>query len=154
MIELPDYQLLPFNELLRIKPLWEKLNEIHLQDSIYFKDHYSSFTFEKRIMAWTKLPEENVWILAAEVKGEIVGYCVATATEDGKGEIDSICVSEEWQNKGVGETLVKESLAWMESKKCSPIRLIVSYGHESVLGFYEKLGFYPRATVLELKNQQ
>ncbi|MDP4202083.1 MAG: GNAT family N-acetyltransferase [Bacteroidota bacterium] len=154
MIQLPNYLILPQNELYRIKPLWEKLNEIHLRDSVHFKDHYSSFTFEKRIMAWTSLPDERVWILVGEVNDEVVGYCVATSTEDGKGEIDSLCVDEAWQNKGVGETLVRESLAWLESQNCSPIRLIVSYGHESVMGFYEKLGFYPRATILELKNPQ
>ena len=152
MIQLPNYQLLPRTELFRIKPLWEKLNAIHLQDSVYFKDHYSNFTFEKRIMAWNALPDEQVWILAAEVDDDIVGYIVATATDDGKGEIDSLCVDEAWQNKGVGDSLVRESLAWLESKKCNPIRLIVSYGHESVMGFYEKLDFYPRATILELKN--
>jgi len=90
MIELPNYQLLPRTELWRIKPLWQKLNEIHLRDSIYFKGHYSTFTFEKRIMAWMALPDERVWILTAEMNDKIVGYCVATATEDGKGEIDSL----------------------------------------------------------------
>ena len=84
MIELPNYQLLPRTELARIKPLWQKLNEIHLHDSIHFKDHYSSFTFEKRIMAWNALPDERVWILTAEINDEIIGYIVATATEDGK----------------------------------------------------------------------
>lgn len=152
MTPLPNYQTLPFGELHRIKPLWEKLNRVHLHDSVYFKDHYASFTFEKRTMAWSKLPEENVRIWIAESEGEIVGYCVATVTNDGKGEIDSLCVEEAWQHRGVGETLVQKSMAWLESKQCTPIRLIVSHGHESVMGFYEKLGFYPRATILELKQ--
>ena len=34
-----------------IKPLWEELNRIHLADSVYFKKHYSAFTFEKRMEA-------------------------------------------------------------------------------------------------------
>ncbi len=152
MTPLPDYQLLPVGELHRIKPLWEKLNSIHLKDSIYFKDHYTSFTFEKRTVAWSKLSEENIRIWVAASENEIVGYCVATVTNDGKGEVDSLCVEEAWQKRGVGETLVQKSVAWLESKQCSPIRLIVSHGHESVLGFYEKLGFYPRATILELKQ--
>jgi len=32
-----------------IKPLWESLNAHHLSMSTHFKDHFSKFTFEKRI---------------------------------------------------------------------------------------------------------
>ena len=36
-------------ELYKIKDLWQELNAHHQKQSIYFKDHYATYTFEKRI---------------------------------------------------------------------------------------------------------
>ena len=44
-----NYKRLTTTELARIKPLWEELNRIHLADSVYFKAHYTHFSFEERI---------------------------------------------------------------------------------------------------------
>lgn len=35
-------------EIELIKPLWEKLNSIHFDKSVYFKSKYEKFTFDKR----------------------------------------------------------------------------------------------------------
>jgi len=130
-----SYQRLDLFELFKIKPLWEELNNIHLIDSIYFKEHYSQFSFEKRSASWTNLSEENILLLVAKTNNKIIAYCVSTIESNQKGEIDSLFVNDEFRGKGVGKTLVEKSMKWLQSKQCKPIRLAVSYGHEEVLVF-------------------
>jgi len=147
------YRRLDTTELPVIKDLWKELNLIHLTDSVYFKEHYASFSFTERSRSWLKLPEDDFHLLVAETKDSVpVGYCASTIDANRKGEIDSLFVSTEYRRKGVGELLVRKSIEWLNNKQCISIRLSVSYGHEKVLGFYQKLGFYPRLTTLELKN--
>ena len=146
------YKRIPRKELVLIQPHWEALNRLHLEDTVYFKKHYASFSFEKRAHVWLQLKEEELQILVAESEDSIVGYCVSRLSKGGKGEIDSLFVAEEHRKKGIGEALLKMSIAWLQENNCYPIQLTVSYGHESVIGFYKKLEFFPRATVLEFKK--
>ena len=43
-----------------IKPLWEKLNLIHLDKSVYFKSKYEKFTFDKRMNSIYKKAEKGI----------------------------------------------------------------------------------------------
>jgi diamine N-acetyltransferase len=141
---------IPKSDLFRIKSLWEGLNEVHFNDSVYFTEHYKNFTFEKRAAGWNKLLEEHILILVAENEDEkLIGYCVSTIDENNGGEIDSLFVEPAFRGQQTGRELVVKSLNWLKENSCNPIRLAVSYGHESVVGFYEKLGFYPRLSILE-----
>ncbi len=136
-----------------IKPLWEKLNQIHYRDSIYFKDSYIKFTFEKRIEKFLNMNEDDIFIEAVITDDNtIIGFCITTISGDKTGEIESICIEEQYRRKKIGEKLIKNSLQWLKNKKASTVGLAVSYGHESVLPFYEKFGFYPRTTRLEQKE--
>ena len=148
-----EYKILAKDKLAEIKPLWEELNLIHLDDSVYFKEHYAAFSFEKRSAGWLNLPEERFHLLIAATKESgPVGYCVSTIDTTGKGEIDSLFVRSVFRQQGIGKTLSEKSLEWLQENRCNPIRLTVSYGHESVFGFYQRLGFYPRLITLELKD--
>ncbi len=141
------------SQLSQIKPLWENLNLIHLQDSVFFKEHYKSFSFEKRAKKWLDTPDEKIKILGAyDSQNNIVGYCISTISSRNEGEIDSLYVDIDFRNQGVGKSLLEQSINWLKSKECSPIRLSVSHGHERVLGFYQKIGLFPRLIVLELKE--
>jgi diamine N-acetyltransferase len=139
-------------DIIIIKPLWEELNQIHLIDTVYFQNHYQNFTFDKRVSKFLTKEESNIFVeVISNTNEKPVGYCVSTL--DGiTGEIDSICINQLYRNKGLGEKLIRNGISWLKSKNCKTIKLGVSYGHESVFGFYEKLGFYPRMTYLELKE--
>lgn len=152
-MQIVEFKKLKIQNLTAIRQLWEDLNRVHLQDSVHFKEHYETFSFDKRSESWRKLPEKNFYLLIAEAEDSgTIAYCVSTIAADRKGEIDSLFVSPEYRQRGIGETLVKASMEWLRVNECKPIQLAVSYGHESVLGFYQRLGFYPRLTVLELKE--
>lgn len=135
----------------RIRNLWEKLNKLHYEDSIYFEDHYESFTFEKRIESILNKDDENLKISVVNDGPSFVGYCISSI--DGKnGEIDSIYIDEELQSRGYGKQLIKDHIKWMKEKGCDQIRAAVSFGHDSVIDFYHKLGFYERLVYFELKD--
>ncbi len=59
MIELTD---ITFDMISCIRNLWEKLNKLHYEDSIFFEDHYESFTFEKRFAALSNVSSEDLKI--------------------------------------------------------------------------------------------
>jgi len=144
-------QELPKKEIAAIKHLWEKLNQMHYHDSIYFKDHFQTFTFEKRCNDFADLNDEEIKINVLMDSEKVVGYCIATIKK-AVGEIESIYVDDEYRKNGFGKKLVKENTDWLKKNKCKKIMVAVAYGHDSVFNFYMKLGFYPRVSYLQLKE--
>ncbi len=55
-------RLLSKEGLSLLKPLWEKLNKIHLHDSPHFKNFYEAFTFEKRIVSFDTIMPDNMLV--------------------------------------------------------------------------------------------
>ena len=133
-----------------IKELWEKLNDIHLRDSHFFKDHYMKFTFEKRCEKFIDTDDSNIRIELVSDKEIPVGYCISTI-EKTSGEIDSIFVKDGYRKNGYGRILMENSIHWLKENNCTKISVAVAEGHESVYGFYQKYGFYPRMTYLQLR---
>jgi len=86
------------NDLALLKPLWEKLNEIHLHDSPHFKNFYEAFTFEQRIVSFDTIKADNLLIQIVEVDGKIFGYCISTITNE-TGEIESLYLEESVRGK-------------------------------------------------------
>jgi len=68
------------------------------------------------------------------------------------GEIDSLYVLDEYRNNGYGEKQVQESLSRLESRYFRKISVSVDEEQESVFGFNEKFGIYPRLTYLQRKQ--
>lgn len=134
-----------------IKPLWEALNRMHLEDSVHFKDHYRAFTFERRVESLLGAAHEGIKITVAFSGTEALGYCVSTA-EGASGEVESLFLDESIRGLGIGGTLVESHIAWMRARGCARIRVGVSHGHDLPLDFYRKHGFRERLTVLELKE--
>lgn len=147
-----SYRTISREELEIIRPLWVKLNEMHYGDSVYFKDHFASFTFEKRIVKFNACDQDSIMIQVAETAGrQTTGYCIVTVLGDNTGEIDSIFIDEGHRGNGIGDRLMRDSIAWLQSRGCEKIRVSVAHGHESVIPFYRKYGFFPRMTCLEMK---
>ena len=148
-----DYRIedIPKNNIALIKPVWEKLNQIHLEDSVFFKDHYKSFTFENRIKDFELIRDEDMKISVVYSGVAVKGYCLSIIA-DGNGEVESLCLLEEMRGNGMGKEIVENHIQWMKKRNCKRIRVSVSYGHDSVLEFYNKLGFKERLTVLEYRK--
>ncbi len=138
------------NQLELIKPLWIKLNKIHLNDSKDFKDHYKNNTFEKRIQVFEDIDEEDIFVEIVEKDSLPIAYCISTKKNE-IGELDSLFVEKEHRESGLGKKLVENSVTWLKNKNCKEIKLAVAAGHEHVFAFYEKFGFKPKVIYLQMK---
>jgi len=135
-------------DISRIKGLWEALNTHHARKSRHFKDRFEALTFERRF--GRLLEKEHLVIYAASEGPELVGYCVATES-DSRGEVDSLYIKDEYRDKELGRKLTEKALSWLEQFECDEVILYVAEGNESVLPFYEKLGFRERYRVLQIQ---
>lgn len=138
----------------RVKPLWQELNKQHLSLSPYFKDYYRTLTFEdrKRVIlqrAWGG----DVKVDLAMDGSVLVGYCVSSIDKWLTGEIDSIFVDPNYQGQGIGTTLMRKALLWLDSKGAKKKIVSVAVGNEQAWEFYAQFGFLPRRTLLEQKKQ-
>jgi ribosomal protein S18 acetylase RimI-like enzyme len=95
-----------------IKEMWAKLNRLHGELSNNFKNHFESFTFEKRMQPLFEKKHLSVFI--ATDTTEHVGYCIVSA-ENGKGEIDSIYIEPEFRKQGIGSAFVKHRFSRFEN---------------------------------------
>jgi diamine N-acetyltransferase len=134
-----------------IRELWEKLNLLHSTLSPHFGNLARLRTFEARK---NELQEKSMtgWLrvdLARDAaSGQVIGYAVATLSQAGTGEIDSIFVEEAFRGKGVGERLMKRALSWLDECGAKMKSIAVATGNERVFGFYQRFGFYPITTTL------
>ncbi|MCE7697491.1 MAG: GNAT family N-acetyltransferase [Methanobacterium paludis] len=48
---------------------------------------------------------------------------------------------------------MQRALSWMNENELKTRRILVANGNEESIAFYKKYGFYPRATVLEQKEE-
>jgi ribosomal protein S18 acetylase RimI-like enzyme len=146
-----SYKVIGKTEMDMIKPLWEKLNQIHLHDAHHFQDHFRNFTFAARCNKFQDMDDAHMRIEVALDRDTAVGYCISTI-EKGMGEIDSLFIEEKFRKYGLGGQLVENGVKWLKNNNCAKIMVSVAEGHESVFGFYQKHGFYPRMTYLQLKE--
>jgi diamine N-acetyltransferase len=135
-----------------IRNLWEKLNRMHYEDSVYFEDHFASITFEERKQAILAHAEDDLKITIVKDGPRFLGYCVSSAS-GARGEIDTLYLEDELRGRGIGRKLVERHVEWMKAKGCATIRVAVSYGHESVVEFYHRMGFFERLVYFELKDE-
>ena len=81
--------------------------------------------------------------------GQNVGYCVRSVDEEKTGEIESIFVVSNYRGLGIGDSLMKTALTWMDKKGAVAKIVEVAVENEQVLDFYNRYGFCTRKTVLK-----
>lgn len=132
------------NEIQLIKPLWEKLNLIHFNKSVYFKSKYEKFKFEKRMESINRISENGTVKLDVILDNdtmEYVGYCLSLI-EDNIGEIESIFIEKQYRGYKLGDKLMINALNWFESNSITNVQINVVYANDEVIPFYERYGFY------------
>jgi ribosomal protein S18 acetylase RimI-like enzyme len=150
----PNIKYVSGNEVLldSIRLLWEGLNRHNFELSPYFRQYYADMNFEKRKAVLLKKAvsaELRVDIAMDIVTGQNVGYCVSSVDEEKTGEIESIFVVSDFRGFGIGDSLMKKALTWMEKKRAVAKIVEVAVGNEQVLCFYNRYGFCTRKTVLK-----
>lgn len=130
-------------EIELIKPLWEKLNLIHFEKSVYFKSKYEKFTFDRRMESIYKKAEKGIIkidMLLNSDTGNYVGYCLSSI-EDNLGEIESIFIESPYRKLKLGDKLMTSALSWFELNSVTNIEINVVYRNDEALPFYERYGF-------------
>lgn len=129
----------------RIKHLWQRLNELHQDNSMYHKNHFASFTFEDRMSDLAG--RDKLKIFCAFREENLFAYCLASIDGD-EGEIDSLFVEKNSRISGVGSKLMEMAEVWFEAENITKITVSVAHGNEKALPFYNKHGFYERMILL------
>jgi diamine N-acetyltransferase len=134
-----------------IKPLWEKLRDHHRELSPYFPERYVEFTFQERKKDLLKKSENGILRIETaydESTEQLIGYCISSIDEQ-IGEVDSIYLEENYRSTGIGDTLMKRSLNWMDQNGAETKRIMVASGNENMLAFYSRYRFFPKHIILE-----
>ncbi|HJS19205.1 MAG TPA: GNAT family N-acetyltransferase [Anaerolineales bacterium] len=96
------------------------------------------------------IADENAALLVAEAGEKLVGFVHAFVREPPAMPVfvprryviaDSIVVSSEFQNQGIGGTLMDKMQEWAIEKGATSIELNVYEFNQSAISFYERLGY-------------
>jgi len=135
-----------------IKLLWQSLKKHHLDLSPCFKQDYVEMNFEKRkafFIEKAKNAELRVDIAVDVRSGQNVGYCVSSIDKEKTGEIESLFVASNYRGFGIGDSLMRRVLTWMDKKATGAKIVEVAAGNEKAISFYNRYGFFTRRTVLK-----
>lgn len=141
-----------YNELDLIKPLWEKLNQLHAEVSPRFKKRFQSKTWEERKGDLLRKSKEILFDYAVEsITGATIGYCISSIDRDDNtiGEIDSIYVDEAYRKSGIGKQLMEKAIEWLSARGTKSQKIIVVVGNEQVLNYYSQFDFFSLHIVLQ-----
>lgn len=140
-------------DIAAIEPLWEKLNALHLQKSVHFKDKYRKWTFRDRMLSLQGKIENGkvkLDLLFDEDAQKYTGYCLSTIA-DGKGVVESIFIESAYRKHGFGGMLMQNALDWFSENGVSEIGADVAYDNREALPFYQRYGLFVSAYLLKRK---
>jgi GNAT superfamily N-acetyltransferase len=90
---------------------------------------------------WIDYLAENGIAFVAEKDGRIIGHAVLVPTEDGK-EVDvTIFVHQDFQNRGIGQQLMKVVIDYSKKKGYKGMMLVTERTNKRAIHVYKKLGF-------------
>ena len=142
----------------KIRPLWEKLNDLHAEKSPHFAEVFAKSTFlqRKAELEHKAITGRLLVILAVTKIDECAAYCVCSVGNESSGsgadkvgEIDSMFILARYRKQGVGSKCVNRCIEWFEENEAEKIIVFVGVGNEEVLEFYKNFGLLPRAIRLE-----
>ncbi|MGB9978747.1 GNAT family N-acetyltransferase [Methanobacterium sp.] len=139
-----------------IKPLWEKLRNHHKELSPYFPERYIEFKFQERKEDLLKKSENGILRIDTaydETAEQFIGYCISSISDEKVGEVDSIYLDEKYRSSGIGDTLMRRSLNWMDQNGVETKKIMIAAGNENTLAFYSRYRFFPKHIILEQPNK-
>jgi ribosomal-protein-alanine N-acetyltransferase len=135
--------------LRRFRP--DDLEKVTHINQVCLPENYSTYFFME---LYERYPET---FIVAEVAGEIIGYImcrIETGLPDfgllgitKRGHVISIAVLPEYQRKGIGEALMRETMVAMRQYKAKDCYLEVRVSNSQAINMYKKLNFETLRTV-------
>lgn len=132
-----------------VKRLFEEFVEYHSQiDSSFKKIDSHGECFIEYVESFKDLDEK--YCVVAVVNELVVGYCVSTVEKKPPvyptptfGYIDNLCVSNDFQRKGIGTLLFKDAVARFKSKGIERTECAIAIGNPKSTRFWRKMNFVP-----------
>ena len=87
-----------------------------------------------------KLKVNPEWFLVGELKGKIIGTCMA-GYEGHRGWINYLAVSPQYRRRGFAAKLMQEAEKILQNAGCPKINLQVRTSNRDVIEFYKSIGF-------------
>lgn len=150
-----EYDLYGPEGLDLIEELWNQLKTHHVCYSRYFRDQLQARPYNERkedILQTNATRTIIVHLARKKGKQDYVGFCVSSAAPGEYGEIESLYVQREYQNRGIGTTFMTHACTFLEETGVSEYRVRVCEGNEDSFRFYERFGFYLRRHLLIRKE--
>ena len=85
--------------------------------------------------------DKGGYIWVATVDGKVVGTSALQKEHDGVYELAKMCVSEDWQGKGISKLLIEVCLEKARQIKASKVELFSNSQLKAALKLYEQYGF-------------
>ena len=94
-------------------------------------------------------------VLVAEVRGRVVGYCLAVLSQyppvfrnRDYGSVFDLAVTARFRRRGIGTRLFRAAEAWFADRSVRRIELRIAVTNEVSTAFWRKMGFQPFVTTL------
>ena len=85
--------------------------------------------------------DKGGYIWVATIGGKVVGTSALQKEHDGVYELAKMCVSEDWQGKGISKLLIEVCLEKARQIKASKVELFSNSQLKAALKLYERYGF-------------
>ena len=106
----------------------------------------------------TQLHEDDVLVLVAEQKGEVLGYIYAAIEpqswkelREECGYIHDVAITEEGRRAGLATALIEDALDWFRARGMPRVILGTAERNEVAQRLFTKLGF--RRTIVEMTRE-
>jgi ribosomal-protein-alanine N-acetyltransferase len=129
---------------LRIRPA----SATDLQAICLIEDHSFSDPYPRYLLKRLLDEIRNIFLVAENRKGALVGYCVSSI-EERLAHLISIAVLTEGRRKGVATALLKNLIEYLEAHRVEELWLEVKQGNKEAIKLYEKFDF---ASMMILEN--
>lgn len=132
----------------RVEPLWNLQRDFHFELAPQWQQGLT-WEFADRRRALIAKGAGGQFIVLTGIGGRDVGYGISTIDHQNRGEVDSLFVDPEFRSRGVGDALMKSTLAWFAARGIDDIAIEVLACNEGALRFYSRYGFAPRTVVMK-----
>ena len=132
----------------RIEPLWNQQRDFHFQLAPQWKLGMTPEFADRRVALIAKGVAGH-FICLASIDGRDIGYGISTVDAKGRGEIDSLFVHSQFRSRGVGDALMKVTLAWFAERAIEDVAIEALARNEGAIRFYARYGYEPRSIVMK-----
>ncbi len=98
-------------------------------------------TTRKAIEAWVGFLAKRGYNIVAEKDGKIIGHAAVIPTEDGKNVDLTIFVHQDYQDRGIGQELLKRIIEICRKNGFEGIMLVTERTNRRAIHVYKKFGF-------------